>query len=178
MFHSHPHSTSYLFSHFVILDFCCFFFSVCFAVSVSVSDMRLWMSNSIYCIILKCIWSEIDGSIISYSLNRRCRSSNNIKFVFDGNRIHLQNVSNESNEMAMHQKTKCYCIVYCVIRHTSYINGCLSCPLFNVASSNVFNAQEAIQFTCLIYRFNHIGCNNKTPADPIATSLNTIRFSH
>lgn len=112
-----------LYSHFVILDFCFVFFRVCvcFVVSVSASDMRLWMSISIFCIILKCIWSDIDGAIISYSLNRRCRSSNNIKFVFDGNRKHLQNASNESNEMECikRQNVIVLCIVSYVIRHTS-----------------------------------------------------------
>lgn len=41
------------------------------------------------------------------------------------------------------------------------------------------NAQEAIQFTRLIYRLNHWCLNNdKTPAIQTASTLNTIRFSH
>lgn len=41
----------------------------------------------------------------------------------------------------MHRRTKCNCIDVCLV----YCS--------NASSNNVFNAQEAIQFTCLIYRF-------------------------
>lgn len=107
-----------------------------FCMSVSASDMSLWIPNLIFCIILKCIWSEIDGSVISYSLNCRCRSSNNIKFVFDGNRIHCK--MHQMNPIKWNA-SKDKMLLYIVLLHTSYINLCLYCPMFDV-----FNAQEAI----------------------------------
>lgn len=92
---------------------------------------------------------------ITYSLNRCCRSSGNIKFVFDSNRIHCEMHQIKIQWNGIHQKTKCNCIV--TIRHTHKIDVCLVHCWVHLITQFVYyqGAQEAIRFTCFIYSLNH-----------------------